>query len=54
MTITDTGNQASSRIFLAGLTVDPGSPVAVPEPASLALVGGVLMGAGILFRRKRA
>jgi hypothetical protein len=55
MSITDSGNQVSSRVFLAGLTVDPGSnAMAVPEPASLALVGGVLMFAGLVFRRRRA
>jgi len=54
MTITDNASTVYSRIFLAGLTVDPADPVTVPEPAPLALVGGVLIAAGIFFRRRRA
>lgn len=51
ITVTDSGNDVFSRIFLAGLTVDP---VSTPEPATMALVGVALIGAGLFFRRKRA
>lgn len=53
--ITDSGNQNFSRAFLAALTVDTDpDPATIPEPGYLALVGGTLLGAGVLFRRKRA
>ncbi len=55
--ITDSGNQNFSRAFLAALTVDtdPGTATpTVPEPGYLAFVGATLLGAGVLFRRKRA
>lgn len=54
ITITDSGNNDFSRLFLAGMTIDPSDPAAAPEPGYLALVGGGLLGAGLLFRRKRA
>jgi len=58
VTLTDWGNELFSRAFLAGLTVDtdPTSQAAAvtPEPSYLAFVGATLLGAGLLFRRKRA
>lgn len=57
ITITDWGNQNYSRAFLAALTVetDPaGNASTIPEPGYLAFVGGGFLGAGLLFRRKRA
>lgn len=57
ITITDAGGGTFSRAFLAGLTVVTAdvSPnaAAVPEPSSLFIFGGALLGAGLLFRRKR-
>lgn len=52
--ITDTGNQDFSRAFLAALTVNDSDSSVVPEPSYLAFVGATLLGAGLLFRRKRA
>ena len=57
ITITDAGNDFFSRAFLAGLTVDNGGIITeavTPEPSYLVLVGAGLLGAGLLFRRKRA
>ena len=56
ITITDSGNQNFSRAFLAALTVDgdPTPSAVTPEPGYLAFVGASLLGAGLLFRRKRA
>lgn len=57
ITITDTGNQLYSRAFLAALTVDTQAGldvVTTPEPGYLAFVGASLLGAGLLFRRRKA
>ncbi len=57
ITITDRGGELFSRAFLAALTVDTNSTIeagtATPEPSYLAFVGASLLGAGLLFRRKR-
>lgn len=55
ITLTDTGNDDFSRIFLAGLTVntagDSDPPSSVPEPITVLLAAGGLIGLGLLGRR---
>lgn len=53
VTITDTGSDDFSRIFLSGLTLETAGdpPSAVPEPAALLLTAGGFIGIGLLGRR---
>ena len=59
ISLTDSGNELSSRAFLAALTIDDSSSLvtaaaAVPEPSYAAVVGLALLGAGVFFRRRLA